>query len=265
MIGLDELRKLYVYADGTRIAEDCRVRVRGRSTMSLIPDIWEIDLFNITPESMAYLKTSERITARGEDDSALVYGEIDEVYTHAEEANDVTTVVVTDGASFWESVISLSIASGNEIESTIRAIVSRCSSPIQIVSFRARSTKLLRGQTFMGRAAEYVRILSRSIGARAYIVKNALGIVQKGASTTVVDITDDDLPEGVSEANGAFVLRMEKMIGYPVGQLMTINGSTTKYRIVVQSVDLDNFGGSWRNELIVVDEGKILDGEWGGG
>ena len=234
--------------------------------MSLRPDTWEIDIYFLTEEDDAILDAAATLTVVGEDDSVLASGKIEEVYTHIDGGKEITSVMIVDGMAFWSSTVSFSLAKGNSIQDAIKAVARNCSAPADIATIQAVDKKLLRGQAFHGKTVGYISTLAKSINARAYFVRNGLYVVGKNVATDTIELDVDDLSLGVARSEGAVIIRLRMMRGYPVGILVTMPGESSKYRLLCQSVHADNRRGAWRTELILVNEDEILtEDDWGGG
>ena len=236
--------------------------------MSLMPDLFMLDVYNFPNTDMNRLRNAKTVAVCGEGMSSLCEGKVEEIYTHIDSGKNMTTVIISDGMDFWKSVISISIAKGNSVESTIRKIVADCSRPVSIVAYLADDIKMIRGQAFHGRTADYIGALAKSVGARAFIVRNGMSVVKRGAHSMSIHLTEDDMPNGASETNGAFIVRLRHVVAYPVGQMAIIENRRASYRIISQTFEADTQQGAWTTSLILVDEEHMseMDGnEWGGG
>lgn len=260
-----ELRQLGVYVDGERIAEDLRIRLKGRATISLKPDLWVVDIFELSREHYDMLQDGKEIQVTGEDDSVLCQGTIDEVYVHTEDGKEITSVSVADGINFWESFVNLSLGPGNDIDKTIRYIVSRCSSPVKITNIISKNQVLVRGQVFQGRTVQYVQDLAKSINARAFLNRNSLSILNRRVQSTVIDMQTGDEIASMAYSNGMVVARLTVMKGYQIGQMVLLPDTISKFRLICQSVEADNLKGSWQTDLILLDDDMITDSDWSGG
>ena len=83
----------------------------------------------------------------------------------------------------------------------------------------------------------------------------------------MITLTEDDLVNGLSEANGAYIARLSALHGHSIGQLVEFPTLTaSRFRLLCQSVDADNYSGPWITELVMLDESQVaLDEDWGGG
>lgn len=264
---MDELdiRQLSAFVDEVQIAIDQRIRLKGRGTISLKPDLWLVDIFELGRDDYDRLQDGKEIKIVGEDDSVLCEGKIDEVYVHTDDGKEITTITVADGIDFWESFINLSFGGGNDVDKTIRYIVSRCSAPVKISNIIAKKQVIVRGQVFQGRTVNYVRDLAKSVNARAFLTRNSLSILDHRVQSATIDMTSGDEIASMAYSNGVVVARLTLMKGYQIGQLVLLPDTISKYRLICQSVDADNFKGNWQTELIMLDDDMITDSDWSGG
>lgn len=264
---MEELRSMAIFADGVQVAQEHRMHLRGRSTMSLRPDLWELQIHNASSRALAAIYDAEELLVEGEEMSAVCRGRIEEIYPHTEDGKDITTVIISDGAAFWDATVSLSLAKNNSVHDAIRAVASRCTRPVPVHKIQAKNVVLPRGQVFHGRAADCIASLAKSVSARAFFVRGSLHVMGKCSSSETISLHREDLLSNVMEANGAYIARLASLKGYSIGQTVYFpDYSAAKYRLLCQSVDADNYEGVWKTELIMVDESKILTGDdWGGG
>jgi len=263
---MDELRELSLFADGVRIAEGCRMRLRGRATMSLRPDLWELTVHLLPEDAAGRIHDAKVLDVKGQEESLLVRGQVEEIYTHTDNNKDMTTIVISDGMDFWMSSVSLSLRAGNSIQKTIRTLVEQCSRPVPIVAIRADDATLFRGQAFHGRTAVYISELAKSMQSRAYFTRGGLFIFQKGRSTDTITFGSQDIMNRVAQAEGAYIVQIVGMRGFPVGQTIKLPDSAASYRLLCQTIDADSMKGLWKTELILVDETQIDNwNDWGGG
>ena len=263
---MGELRDLSLYADGVQIAEGSRMRLKGRMTMSLRPDLWELNVHQIPDDALAALYDAKKIAVRGQEGSLLAMGQVEEIYTHDEDGKYIATVLIADGTDFWTSTVSVSLAGKNSVLDAVRMLAVRCSCPVPVVHIYAKDMSLFRGQTFHGRTAGYISDLAKSLDARAYFTRGGLYLVTRGVASSEIVLSEDDIIGGVSEADGACFVRLAKMQGYDIGHIVRLPGRAAKYRLLCQTVEADNYQGAWRTELILINEDRIETGDdWGGG
>lgn len=253
---MDEFRPLKLRVGNTDIATNQRIRVKGSHNMTLLPDFFMIDVFNMTDVDLAIVKDGGQITIIGKDDFMLCRGEVDDMYTHMEGVNLITTISILDGKKFYETNIRESIGAGASVRTTFNSIMRNAS----IGSFCATDKRIFRGQTFSGRLADSISMLARSVGARAFITMGAVHIVAKGMASEIVNINDFDIIEDADFAKGTRIIKTE-VKGYPVGAL--VNVENRQYRLVSQKIDADNYRGQWDSHLVLVDEKEVTKMEGG--
>jgi len=247
-----------VKAGDTQIAENERVRVQGSKNMTLLPDFFIVDIYNVSDEDYSSIVDNKTLSVFGSDGGLLCTGEIDDIYKRQEGANMISTLAVVDGKSFWQTSISETVGAGSSVKTTYQHILKNAS----VGSFTASDVRLVRGQTFSGRLAECVSELARSVHGRAYITNGAVYITSNGNASEVVALNDDDIVLDQDTATGT---RMIKTVvkGYPVGALVETGGS--KYRLASQKFDADNFEGAWNSYLVLVNEEMLSGGGMEGG
>ena len=251
----DDLRILRVYADSVQIAIESRVRVQGRSNMTLLPDFFAIDVYNMPDEDLGKVRSSNILFVNGLDNSTICYGQIEDIFVRPSESNVVTTISISDGNDFWNAQIRKTIGRGAGVRESISAILKGA----VLGSYLAENPRLIRGQTISGKQPEIIRSYAQSLNARAFLSHGVLHIVEKGKAENTVIIPESELIEEPSIANGVCILQL-KVKGYAVGSMAIVRGK--QYRIAAQSVDADNFSGMWRTELILVNEDML---SWMGG
>ena len=244
---LNEKRPLIVKADSRLIAEENRIKVQGRACMTLMPDFFTVEIYNLSDDDLAIVRDSTYLSVAGEKSSVLLYGEIEDIYFRNVEANRVTTICISDGRSFWNATVEKTVASGASIQTAVRNVVDS----IPVGSILAQDTALMRGQTFSGRQAEAVRMMAKSMNARAFVAHNTLHIVEKGRTEYQLAIDEDEVITDPKYAQGITVLKTI-VRGYPVGIIVIYNGS--EYRVAAQSINADNLNGAWDSEILLVSE-----------
>ena len=67
----NEYRPLVLKADGQQIAAELRIRVRGTANMTLLPDLFLIDIYNISGEERATLDLASTLSVEDEQNACL--------------------------------------------------------------------------------------------------------------------------------------------------------------------------------------------------
>lgn len=247
---LNNYRPISVYADGTKIAEELRVRVKGSLNMTLFPDFFSLEMYNLSDADMAVLQDAKKITISGEDEYTICTGEIEDVFVREEGVNTIASVSVVDGKSFWMTKVSKTLGGGAEIEATITNLVQN----VKFGGFFATNKRIIRGQTYTGRLADNISMLAKSASGRAFVSKGVLYIIQKGKASETVVVEPGDVINDFSYAKGSKILKTVAK-GYPIGAIVRYGGRD--YRLVSQKFDLDNYKGDWASNIIIVDEQDI--------
>jgi len=251
-------RPMQVYADGVEVAKDLRKYLRGKTVMSLMPDFYVLDISGLSDNDLAFIRYSKQIKVVGEDKSVLCIGSIEEIYQHQEDMIEKTTIALSDGMDFWETVANASIGKGASVRSTMGTLLSGFS----LGSFIADDNRFSRGQAYCDRLPDVISTLAKSVNARAFYTQAQVHVVKKGAAASIIDIPDKEILNNPGFSNGVCTLKT-KVKGYPVGLLATIEGKSKKYRIFSQSINADCWEGDWVSELLLVDENEVDD--MGGG
>lgn len=218
--------------------------------MTLLPDLFLIDVYNLTDEDMATISLSETMSAENDKGAILCYGEIEDVYSHPEETNTITTIVLVDGKKFWSRNISKTIGAGSSVRNTLQNIMDG----FRLGFFAASDVRLVRGQTFSGKLPDAVSMLAKTVNSRAFYTHGAVYVVQKNQALNILTIEEDDVIDDPSYAEGVLFLRV-KVAGYSVGTIFHYNSHL--YRLVSQKIDADNKSGPWWTELTLVDEESL--------
>ena len=257
----NEFRPIWVYADDNEIAHEMRVRVKGRSNLTLLPDFFVVDLYNIISQDVAILKRAKMLMVRADDGAIVCNGEIEGIYVHEEGANTVTTVSVSDGQSFWGTSIDMSIGAGARMLDAVRTAISGIIAP---GGFYCDDIRLTRGQTISGRVADFVSTAARSLGARAYVTNNVLSIVSKGRGANMFTLYESDVIGSTEELGDAVLIVQIRTKSYTVGDI--VNYQNKQRRIIARSINLDNLEGDWNVEITLADESafsvKEMEGGW---
>lgn len=255
---LNELRPLRAYCGDKEVFEDCRIRVRGRSNMTLLPDYFLIEVYNADATDISIIQLNRKMKFQTKNMALLCSGEVEDVYIKWEGTNKIYAISISDGQTFWEKKVIKSVGPGVSFSRTIREILSGAT----MGSYLARDERFVRPQTFCGRLADYIADIARGVGARAFVSNNVLHVVEKGRAEVIVSIREEDVIMDPSYASGVCIVKTP-VRSWPVGVLVDFRGN--RYRLVSQEVNADNSQGTWETEITLVDERYIdSDGMDGG-
>ena len=242
----NELRPIQVLVDNQEIATENRIRVQGRANMTLLPDFFLIDIYNLTDEDMVKLRQAKKMLVYGEKSTLICSGDIEGLYQHEENSNDIISVSVSDGMEFWKSTVNVTVGSGAWMKDVVRMILKGAS----FGTFLCDNVRMPRGQTFSGKIADVIHTMAVSVRARAYIFCETLFMVGKESPTNVVKIE-----------NG--LILKTRVTGYEVGNV--VEYERMKYRVITRAVDADNYSGNWGSEITLIREDIFIsDGMEGG-
>ena len=254
----NESRPLILEAGGVQIADGARIRVRGSAAMNLMPNCYFVDVYGLTGYDMAEMTRKVQISVYGEYNGLLLTGELEDIYAHSEALARITTLVVSDGMSFWQTPVSRTLKAGATVSQTARALLK----DVVPMGYNAKDFKILRGQTYTGRLADQIAMLAKSVDARVYFLNGSVQFTGKNRTTDITELPEDEIVNRPGEADG--VLSVETIAkGYSVGRGYSVYGRP--YRLIRQTYDLDNWQGAWKSELFFLDESVITEAEMGGG
>ena len=224
--------------------------MQGSKNMTLFPDLFAVEIYNMSDEDMGALTNSGKISIFGETGGLLCSGEVDDMYTKQNGPNRVTTISVSDGRAFWRSKVFVTFSGGAMASQVLHSMTTG----VRLGSITADDVKFMRGQTYTGRLADCVAMLAKSMHGRAYVTNESLFITAKGRSAEVVSLNEEDVVLDQDSATGARIIKTT-IKGFPVGALVEIGNA--KYRLVSQKIDADNFGVAWDAYLILINDSEF--------
>ena len=254
---LNNLRDLSLRVNDERIAVGFRMRVYGMACMTMLPDTFSIDVFNLPTGDLSLVRRYGKLSISGEG-SVICSGEVQDIYAHKEDGSDVTTFILADGQEIWNERVSVALGAGSGVRPVLNAILGMD----RLGSFLADDIRLPRGQTFDGGLADIITVLARTVRSRAYISRGLVHFAVPGKAAEAIRLTDGDLvsdPEYAEDICNVYT----RVRGYPIGAMADLNGRI--YRIVAQTVNADTSKGPWQSELTLVNEEVLKrDGMEGG-
>ena len=200
-------RSLTVLADGVPSADGCHMRLRGKTTLSLYPDLFLLNIWNLSDAGFYALgNASDLQVYHGSE--LIAFGEIAEVNRREVAEGELTTVSFGAGLSFWESFVSLSVPAGCSASETVRRILAACfpsgssaasagstvssGTALPLLNWPGTDPVFIRGQAFHGRAADAVAVVLSAIGARAVLVPAGLQVIPASSTFEEKDFVLDN-------------------------------------------------------------------------
>ena len=186
---MNQDRSLTVLADGVSAADGCHMRLRGKTTLSLYPDLFLLNIWYLSDDGFYALGNAADLQVY-HGSELIAFGEIAEVNRREVAEGELTTVSFGPGLSFWESFVSLSVPAGRSASETVRRILAACfptgrsaastGTALPLLNWPGTDPVFIRGQAFHGRAADAVAVVLSAIGARAVLVPAGLQIILAG-------------------------------------------------------------------------------------
>ena len=257
-------RTLYLTADGARLDDDCRIRVRGRSTMTCVPDAWQIDVSGLSSFNLAMVRRASVVSVLNENGSTICAGRPFSVGQHSVAGRLVDTISINDGEDFWRSSVNLAIRGGASVVESIRTMIQSCSVAVPLASVPSSTARMPRGQSYFGRTPDALTSLVSGLGWRAFTYQGALYIISQDQGLDRVTLTDADLLDEPNLDNGSIRTKTEIEMRRP-GQLIELKtrAVTGTFRLVAVTIDADNYSGPWTCEYTLMNE-IIIDRGWEG-
>ena len=246
-----------VFAESQEVAQNNRIRVQGRSNMTLIPDFFIVDIFNLSDEDLSHINDSKRLVVMMNDFTIVCSGEIDGIYKHSDGSNDIYSISIVDGRSFWEEKVNKTLVGGTWMNDAVRKILKSADYGV----FMCEDYRMPRGQVFCGRLADSISTIAKGLKARAFIVNNVLSIIEKGRSVTTETLNDSEIITEPNKENGVVIVKTYARI-LIVGGIVIYDG--IQYRVITQAFNLDNMSGSWDTESTLINENEFerMEGGW---
>ena len=252
----DPSRDLRVFADGQEIAFNCHIHVCGRQSVGLYPDLFILEIDDLSDSSRYLLMRSSSIEVRHQE-AVIASGEIDSVVRTATRDGTRTTVSFALGLSFWNSSVFLAVEGGLRASEILPMILAAASpSSAKLLSFQGTDLLYSRGQSFTGRAADAVTRILADCGSEPCLTVSGISVLPTdSASRTAlqsVTITESDLTDTPYEAKDALILPTI-LSGWSPGLLANISAPGWDLRGIIREklIDADNLSGPWKSELLV--------------
>lgn len=261
----EQYRYLAIMADGELVTDDLRIRISGKSTMSLLPDLYTVGIYNLSPAGLASIKRAEKVSVIGKRGSVLCECKPSDILHCADGTKHITTLMMIDGEAFWDSTVSLSLRSGTDYITALRTILAHSTHRSPLASVSNINQRMLRGLSCYGRTAGYVDKIARTLHCRAYSFRDTVNLAMLGEGTAETVISEADMLEEPTSANGVITICTD-VVGLMVGRRVTVDHPDVGgiWRLIAQQIDADNLTGSWRSDLVLIDERKLFSG-WEGG
>ena len=158
-------RRLIVEADGNTVADGCHVRVQGKRTPNLYPDLFILNIWNLSEKGFHALGNASELRVYHWND-LIAFGDISEVTRREVPDGELTTVSFGAGLKLWESFVSLSVPSYSSAGDTLQSILAASATGIALVGSPKKNLVYTRGQSFHGRTVDAIERVLADVGER---------------------------------------------------------------------------------------------------
>ena len=251
-------RSLSVMLDGEPFSFSGRMRLRGKDELSLFPALFTLELWNLPEEYFLRLFRAQQISV-SRNDACLVSGTISDVFRHPAQEGVVTNVAISLGLDLWESAVSLTVPAGVSISDAVRRIMAASGTGISLLADLENDSRLIRPQSFFGRAAECIATVLSAVSSRAMLTPSGLMAVPLGGLHDAVRVSETDLTDApvftgkVRRGSPSLMILSATVSGWRPGQTAEVDYKDVHARGIIteRSVDADTASGPWKSEMIV--------------
>jgi len=245
-------RDLHLFADDTEIGQGCRMRLTLREEFSLMPQLFHLEIENISESSAEMLANCREMAVR-RNGSVLAVGDSIFCCPRWIDGRKVLAVSFSYGFRLWKASVSMSLAAGMKISDTIREVLKASGTGIEMAGYTAKDFALTRPQAFFGRACEALERLADSVDGRAGLTPAGVCVIGAGEQTPTVVMPEDGLLSEPIFLKDRVILKTG-IVGWPLGTCVRFRWNGADYQGVMMSrmLDLDNAGGSWESQIEVL-------------
>ena len=136
------IRDLHVFADGREVARSCRMRLTARENLSLLPQLFHLEIENLSASSSVLLPSARSVEVRS-GDSVLASGSPVSSCSRRQSGHSLFSLSFSPGMALWQSSVSLSLSAGMSASDSVRAVLSASGTGIPLAAFSADDAFLL--------------------------------------------------------------------------------------------------------------------------
>ena len=245
------MRELRIFADGREIARSCRIRFSLLEHMSLLPQLYSLEIENLSESSEALVSSAASIEVQS-GKSVLASGSVISVCPRNESGRKLLAVSFSPGFGLWQSVVALSVTDGLSVSDTMKAVLASSGSRVPLAAFLAEDIRMTRSQSFFGRVCDVLRILADTVSADVCLTAAGLCVVDSSLQSPTVYIPESFLTEDPVFLRDRYILHTE-VAGWPLGTCLqfTWQGRTCQGLLTARMLNLDNVEGPWQSQLEV--------------
>jgi len=245
-------RDLHLFADDTEIGQGCRMRLALREEFSLMPQLFHLEIENLSESSAEMLANCREMAVRS-NGSVLATGDSIFCCPRWIDGRKIVSVSFSYGFRLWKASVSISLAAGMRISDTIREALKASGTGIEMAGYTAKDFALTWPQAFFGRACEALERLADSVDGRIGMTPAGVCVIGTEKVTPTVVMPEEGLLSEPIFLKDRVILKTG-IVGWPLGTCVRFRWNGTDYQGVMMSrmLDLDNAGGSWESQLEVL-------------
>ena len=227
------LRDLHLFADDTEIGHGCRMKVNIREEFSLMPQLFTMEIENLSDSSAEMLANCREMAVRS-NGSVLAVGDSIFCCPRWIDGRKVLAVSFSYGFRLWKAAVSLSLAAGMKISDTIREVLKASGTGIQMAGYTARDFALTRPQAFFGRACEALERLADSVDGRVGLTPAGVCVIGTEKVTPTVVMPEEELLSEPIFLKDRVILKTG-IVGWPLGTCVRFSWNGADYQGVIMS------------------------------
>ena len=245
-------RDLHLFADDIEIGQGCRMKLILREEFSLMPQLFQLQIENLSDASAELLANCREMAVRS-NGSVLAAGDSIFCCPRWIDGRKMLAVSFSYGFRLWKASVSLSLAAGMRISETIREVLQASGTGIPMAGYTAEDFALTRPQAFFGRACEAIERLADSVDGKAGLTPAGVCVIGRREQEPTVVIPEEEMLSEPVFLKDRVILKTG-IVGWPLGTCVRFMWKGSNYQGVLMSrmMDLDNGDGPWESQLEVL-------------
>lgn len=253
-------RSLTVFVGEDEIGAGCHMKLDASFMLFAFQNPAVLDIWNLSEKSKWRLMEGGYIEVlRGDD--VLAYGEVMEVKTFVDKKGFVTRVTFSASHSLMQSQVSLTVPAGTSASDTVRQILLKSGTGMQLLGWQGNDPVLDRPQSFFKRAAFAIEDVCNAAGVKVAYSPQGIWTVPEdfedvqNSSFPVYHLSALNYHVSPSIQDGNATLMLDPA-GWRVGQWIEFQDEDepdAEYEglIINHKIAADNLDGYWYSLLTV--------------
>ena len=243
---------MQIRADDKDVDGFSRAQIIGTETVGLLPMPFMMRLWNVGESDYNGIAAAKAVSVLS-GESVLASGEIADVCRRSVPEGTMTEIAFSQGLRLWEAPVSLPVEAGVTVSETVRRILDASGSGISLLAFPEVDPVRVRGQAFMGGAAECVLEAISAADGRAYLTPSGLVVYHPEELTVSLSLTEDDLIDAPAFAGKQLAVLRTPVRGWPLGKKISVRWKGISFQGIIteRGVDADTKEGNWESQLVV--------------